>query len=245
MIWLTVATNRFWTLRAISIFCSNTNTTSCACGRWEQAAWTNESTAKITFDPLPYQRKGPGTALDGGRKFDLSRFNQAYFDRLRSRVVEAGQHGIYVSVMLFQGFSSQRKAIGGGNPWTGHPFNVSNNINGINGDPSGNDNGEEVHSLIVPAITSLQEAYVRKVVDTLNDLDNVLYEISGDAPASSRDWQYHMINYLKRYQATKPKQHPVGMSYLYLGSTNDLLASPADWILLPGTDTNPPSGSRR
>jgi hypothetical protein len=92
---------------------------------WEQAAWTNESTAKITFDPLPYQRKGPGTALDGGRKFDLTRFNQTYFDRLRSRVVEAGQHEIYVSVMLFQGFSSQRKNMGGGNPWTGHPFNVN------------------------------------------------------------------------------------------------------------------------
>ncbi len=206
---------------------------------WEQAAWSNESTAKITFDPLPYQRKGPGRALDGGRKFDLTRFNQAYFDRLRSRVVEAGQHGIYVSVMLFQGFSSQRKTIGGGNPWTGHPFNLSNNINGINGDPSGNDNGEEVHSLTVPAITSLQEAYVRKVVDTLNDLDNVLYEISGDAPVSSREWQYYMINYLKNYQATKPKRHPVGMSYLYLGSGNDLQASPADWILLPGTDTDP------
>src|SRR5215468_9807329 len=207
---------------------------------WEQAAWTNESTAKITFDPLPYQRKGPGTALDGGRKFDLTRFNQAYFDRLRSRVVEAGQYGIYVSVMLFQGFSSQRKNLGGGNPWTGHPFNVSNNINGINGDPSGNDNGEEVHSLVVPAITSLQEAYVRKVVDTLNDLDNVLYEISGDAPASSRAWTSPMINYLKNYQAAKPKQHPVGMSYLYLGTANDLLASPADWILMPGADTNPP-----
>jgi hypothetical protein len=207
---------------------------------WEQAAWTNESTAMITFDPLPYQRKGPGTALDGGRKFDLTRFNQAYFDRLRSRVVEAGQRGIYVSVMLFQGFSSQRKAMGGGNPWAGHPFNVRNNINGINGDPSGNDNGEEVHSLTVPVITSLQEAYVRKVVDTLNDLDNVLYEISGDAPSSSREWQYYMINYLKRYQVTKPKQHPVGMSYLYLGSADDLLTSPADWILLPGTDTNPP-----
>jgi hypothetical protein len=207
---------------------------------WEQAAWTNESSTKINFDPLPYQRKGPGTALDGGRKFDLNRFNQAYFDRLRSRVVDAGERGIYVSVMLFQGFSSQRKTIGGGNPWAGHPFNVSNNINGINGDPSGNDNGEEVHSLTVPAITSLQEAYVRKVVDTLNDLDNVLYEISGDAPLSSRDWQYYMINYLKSYEATKPKRHPVGMSYLYLGNINDLLASPADWILLPGSDMGPP-----
>jgi hypothetical protein len=83
---------------------------------WEQTAWTHESTAKIIFDPLPYQRKGPGTALDGGRKFDLTRFNQAYFNRLRSRVVEAGERGIYVSVMLFQDLSSQRKPIGGGNP---------------------------------------------------------------------------------------------------------------------------------
>ena len=74
----------------------------------------------------------------------------------------------------------------------------------------------------------------------MNDLDNVLYEISGDAPLSSREWQYYMINYLKSYEATKPKRHPVGMSNLYLGSANDLLASPADWILLPGTDTNPP-----
>jgi hypothetical protein len=116
------------------------------------------------------------------------------FERLRSRITEAGGGNIYLSVILFQGFSSQRKTVGGGNPWAGHPFNVSNNINGINGDPSGNDNGEEIHSLTVPAITSLQEAYVRKVVNTLNDLDNVLYEINGDAPASSRDWQYHMIN---------------------------------------------------
>ena len=78
------------------------------------------------------------------------------------------------------------------------------------------------------------------MVDTLNDLDNVVYEISGDTPASSREWQYHMINYLKNYQATKPKQHQVGMSYVYLGNTNDLFVSPADWILLPGANTDPP-----
>jgi hypothetical protein len=205
---------------------------------WEQAAWTYEKPGKVEFDPLPYQRTGPGAAIDGGLKFDLTRFNQAYFDRLRSRVVEAGQRGIYVSVMLFQGFSSQatkRRA----NPWAGHPFHHNNNINGINGDPDGDGSGEEVHSLVIPSITALQEAYVRKVVDTLNDLDNVLYEISGEAASASKDWQYYIINYLKIYQATKAKQHPVGMSHLYLGNANDLAASPADWILLPGTDVKP------
>ena len=30
-------------------------------------------------------------------------------------------------------------------------------------------------------MTALQEAYVRKVIDTVNDLDNVLYEITNEA----------------------------------------------------------------
>lgn len=206
---------------------------------WEQAAWTYESAAKIEFGPLPYQRTGPATALDGKPKFDLSQFNQAYFDRLRARVIAAGQRGIYVSVMLFQGFSSQPKT-GTGNPWPGHPFNSSNNINGINGDANGNGSGEEVHSLSAASITALQKVYVQKVVDTLNDLDNVLYEISGEAPLASKDWQYHMIDYLKAYQAIKAKQHPVGISYFYDGTGPELFASHADWILFPGTDDNPP-----
>ena len=206
---------------------------------WEQAAWSHESAAKIEFDPLPYQRTGPGTALDGKPKFDLNRFNQIYFDRLRARAVAAGQRGIYVSVMLFQGFSSQPKT-GTANPWPGHPFNSSNNINGINGDANSNGSGEEVHSLSVASITALQKAYVQKVVDTLNDLDNVLYEISGETPLSSKDWQYQMIGYLKSYQATKAKQHPVGISYFYNGTGSELFDSPADWVLFLGTDDNPP-----
>ena len=33
----------------------------------------------------------------------------------------------------------------------------------------------------VSAVTALQEAYIRKVIDTVNDLDNVLYEISNES----------------------------------------------------------------
>jgi hypothetical protein len=44
-------------------------------------------------------------------------------------------------------------------------------------------------------------------------------------------WQYHMIQYVRQYEATKPKQHPVGMTVLWPNGTNDvLLSSPADWI---------------
>ena len=76
---------------------------------WEESPWTFDQNGQVTFSIQPYERIGPGLALDGGLKFDLTRFNQAYFDQLRARVIQAGQRGIYVSLILFEGFSSQRK----------------------------------------------------------------------------------------------------------------------------------------
>jgi hypothetical protein len=196
------------------------------------------------FYPMPYQRNGPGTALDGKPKFDLTKFNQAYFDRLRARVIEAGNRGIYVSIMLFDGWSVQSK-FSTHNPWLGHPYNKGNNINNINGDPNGNGSGEETHTLQIPAITSIQDAYVRKVIDTVNDLDNVLYEISNESPGNSELWQYHMIALIKSYEASKPKkQHPVGMTVEYPdGSNADLFASDAVWISPSGDVNNPPAAN--
>ena len=77
--------------------------------------------------------------------------------------------------MLFEGWGIRFEP----NGWTGHPFNALNNINGINGD-SNSDGGLGIFRLINPGVTRLQEAYVRKVIDTVNDLDNVLYEISNE-----------------------------------------------------------------
>jgi hypothetical protein len=52
----------------------------------------------------------------------------------------------------------------------------------------------------VPAITALQAAYVLKVIDTVYDLANVLLEISNESSFDvSKDWQYHMIRYVKEY----------------------------------------------
>jgi Chitobiase/beta-hexosaminidase C-terminal domain/Right handed beta helix region/Family of unknown function (DUF6298)/Putative collagen-binding domain of a collagenase len=206
---------------------------------WEESPWSYAQNGQITFSVQPYERTGPGTAPDGGLKFDLSRFNQAYFDQLRARIIEAKQRGIYVSLILFEGFSTQRK-VRQVNPWLGDPFQRDNNINGVDADANGNGTGEEFFSLNSTSVITLQEAFVRKVVDTLNDLDNVLYELSGDTLATSLAWQYHMINYVKAYEMTKPNQHPVGISQFYPGNVPDVLNSTADWIVIQGTNANPP-----
>lgn len=204
--------------------------------RWEHAQWMQfvPSNILIRYEPMAYMRTGPGEAIDGKPKFDLKQFDQAYFDRLRERVVAAGKRGIYVSVMLFQGFSVEQKGTKGvdakkGNAWDGHPYNVKNNINSIDGDLDGNGEGEETHTLKNPEITRLQEAYIRKVVDTLNDLDNVLWEISNESHTGSIEWHYHLIRYIKEYEAGKPRQHPVGMTSSPIDNP-PLFASPADWI---------------
>jgi hypothetical protein len=195
---------------------------------WESPLNPKAKQGTITYGPMPYQRPGPGLAGDGKPKFDLTLFNQAYFDRMRSRVMAARDNGIYASIMLFNGFSIEGKGNVGGDPWQGHPCNLKNNINGIDAG-----SGKAIHTLSNPAITARQEAYIRKVIDTVNDLDNVLYEISNEDTGDPADtaWQIHMIQFIRGYEAGKAKQHPVGMTQQYPpGKEDPLPVSPADWI---------------
>jgi hypothetical protein len=200
--------------------------------RWETTRWTDNYTGKEVkyARPHPWVRTGPGMAKDGEPRFDLTKFNDEYFARMRSRLIAARDRGIYVSVMLFEGWEIQFS-----DAWENHPFNRANNVNDVEGDLDGNGQGLEFNTLNSSAmgkrVQALQEAYVKKVIDTVNDLDNVLYEIVNEAHTGSTEWQYWMIRFVKDYEAGKGKQHPVGMTFQYRGGTNATLeASPADWI---------------
>jgi hypothetical protein len=202
---------------------------------WEQSRWlTALSDDDLWFSPgPPWERTGPGLALDGLPRFDLTQWSQPYFDRLRQRCVEAQARGMYVSVMLFDGFSvaKSKNGVGLQNPWHGHPFRSTNNVNGIDGDTNSDDSGEETHEMGNPAVLALREAYVRKVIDSVNDLDNVLYEISNESHSEATAWQYHMIAVIRAYEAALPEQHPIGMTVEYPdGHNQELFDSDADWI---------------
>ena len=136
-----------------------------------------KSPLDFSVSPQPWQRTGPGIASDGGPKFDLTKFDQSFFDRLRSRVQQLNASGIYAGVYLFTGewLSAFRC------PNDGYPFTGSNNVNGI-------DDGGGIGSMTMTApnvITAIQDAYVDKMIDTLNDLPNVLWIVSEESPPSS------------------------------------------------------------
>jgi len=206
---------------------------------WEPVTWNTEGNRQKQLHaaaPQPFARTGPGQARDGKPRFDLHRYDPEYFDRLRQRVRAAGEAGMYVSVMLFEGWAMQFS----GGAWEGHPFHPANNVNGLDGDVNRDGKGLDIYTLASPAVTAVQEAYVRKVVDTVNDLDNVLYEISNENHPPSTRWQYHVIDFIHRYERGKAKQHPVGMTFQYKGGSNrTLFESPADWI-----SPNPEGGYR-
>jgi len=214
--------------------------------RWEMPKWTERDTASKMTEysrPHPWARTGPGLAYDGQPKFDLTRFDDAYFARLRSRVQLAGERGIYVAVMLFELWGVTHVK----NAWEFHPFAAANNVNGIEADENADGSGLEFHTLRDTAtsrqVRSLQEAYVRRVIATLNECDNVLYEIGNEGGTYTLAWQEHMVDVIHRAEAAQPKQHPAGITWMFHrdservahGDNASLLRCRADWIS-PGND---------
>jgi hypothetical protein len=208
--------------------------------------WTAELTDSADTDdvdentvalPWKWLRTGPGQANDGGLKFDLSKFDQSYFDRMRARIITAGQNGIYVSVMLFNGYELQFET----NPVDGDPYGDSNNVNNV----SCPGNCPTDSSQMSDEVWNIEKAYIQKVVDTVNDLDNVLYEVSNESGSPFSDsWQARVISFVKQYEATKPKQHPVGMTFQWKGGSDlTLYRSAADWIS-PGSHVPPSDGTK-
>ena len=186
--------------------------------------------------PHPWPRVGPGLARDGKPRFDLSRFDESYFRRLRSRVQAAQARGVYVGIMLFEGWHLK----GSPESWPYHPFHPENNINGIDGDANDNGQGEEIHSLAVPPVWEIQRAYIHNVVKTVNDLDNVLFETANEsAVPGSAEWQYEIIREIKKLESTLPKQHPAGMgsqAWDRLADHEVLWRNPGEWTSV-GTPT--------
>jgi hypothetical protein len=204
---------------------------------WDSAVWDTRANGRLGKDyvhkaaPLPWVRPGPGVALDGKPRFDLTRFDSAYFERLRARVDAAGQRGIYVSVMLFEGWGLMHGNGGRGAPagwaWRSHPFHPDNNINEIK-IAAPDEAAAQVHRLGNRAVNDLQADYIRKVVDTVNGFDNVMYEVINEG--GEKEWDWWVVQVIRDHQRTKPKQHLVGITGHGAERLASMLSSPADWI---------------
>ena len=117
----------------------------------------------------PWKRTDEEGLYRGENKFDLSEWNPAYFERLRSFVALAGKLDIIVEVTLF--CSTYQDTY-----WERNPFNPGNNTNNLPEDLK----RKESNTLQNGKLSGFQKKMVEKIVTELNSFNNVFYEIQNE-----------------------------------------------------------------
>lgn len=116
----------------------------------------------------PWARTDTPGAADGGNKFDLTKFDPRYFERLKAFIAEASKRGVVVEYVLFCPFYEDSL-------FAVNPMNAANNVNNVGAIPR-----TEAYTLKHPDLLGLQLAFVRKAVEELRDFDNLFYEICNE-----------------------------------------------------------------
>jgi hypothetical protein len=161
-----------------------------------------------TLGPLPGRFICPWARSDtpgyagGGCKFDLERWDDAYFRRLKEYCQEAGRRGVIVEVVLFCPFYRERL-------WEISPMNAANNVNGL-----GHAAFEEIYTQQHADLQRLQEAMVRKIVGDLRDLDNIYYEICNEPYQGgvTPEWQRRIAAVIQEAEASFPAKHLIAQN---------------------------------
>ncbi|MBC7813953.1 MAG: cellulase family glycosylhydrolase [Burkholderiales bacterium] len=155
----------------------------------------------------PFERTGPGRALDGEPKFDLDRPNAEFFERLHGFLASASDHGIIVEVVLFSNTYNDTV-------WGMNPLNPANNINGLD-----EMKWQEYMSRRHANLWQRQMAHAARIVTECNRYDNVIFEIcnepidilGGDNPDSNEinEWLSALIQVVRDTEANLPNKHLV------------------------------------
>ena len=157
----------------------------------------------------PWARSDTPGAADGGNKFDLTRWDSAYFERLKDFLAQAGEHGVVVELVLFCTMYDQTL-------WTASPMHPRNNVNGLA------DLGPyEVYRGKDPKLLAIQCAVVRKLVTELNPFNNLYYEICNEPyerGGLTREWNDQIIATIVDTEAALPNRHLIAQGFPAAGS---------------------------
>jgi len=150
----------------------------------------------------PWARSTTPGYAGGGNKFDLTKWNAAYFQRLRDFVAQAGKRGIVVEMVLFCPYYDEDQ-------WNLSPLKASNNINGV-----GTVARTSANTLQNGNLLAVQDAMVRKIVAELKDFDNLYYEICNEPyfGGVTLDWQAHIAATIVSAESSFPCRHLIAQN---------------------------------
>jgi len=144
----------------------------------------------------------PGYA-NGGNKFDLEKWDDAYFKRLRDFVAYAEKRGVIVEVNLFCPFYEEDQ-------WKISPQNPANNVNGIARVARTNVYTLDKHG----GLLAYHEAMTRKIVTELRNFDNVYYEICNEPyfGGVTTQWQHRIADVITETQRSFRFRHLISQN---------------------------------
>lgn len=174
---------------------------------WAGAYVEPEGAFKIAHNTLapsankficPWARSAQPGYPNGGNKFDLTKWDERYFKRLKDFMTQARNRGIVVEMNLFCPMYEEVM-------WKISPQNAANNINNVGKVARTNVYTLDRNGGLLP----FQEAMTRKIVSELNGFDNLYYEICNEAyfGGVTLEWQHHIADVITDAEKRLPKKH--------------------------------------
>ena len=134
--------------------------------KWEE----NQNTLSVRPNKLlaPWARSDSPGYINGGNKFNLDKWDDDYFTRLKDFCRRAAEKNIIVEVVFFS-------ANYGPVTWKNSPLNAINNINGIEKIAY-----NQFHLPTNKKLINYQLTMVKKMVEELNEFDNIYFELCNE-----------------------------------------------------------------
>jgi hypothetical protein len=133
------------------------------------------------FYEQPFARSGQGTTYDGLSKYDLTKYNDWYWRRLKTFADAADRNAL---ILLHQNYF-QHNIIEAGAHWTDSPWRPANNINdtGLPEPPpyAGDKRiflAEQFYDITHPVRRQLHRSYIRQCLNNFKDNRSVIHLIS-------------------------------------------------------------------
>lgn len=159
--------------------------------------------ADNTLGPAEADAICPWVKTDAGL-YDLARFNDAYFARLKEYAGLAQEKGILIEYVLFCFWYNDAL-------WRNSPMHPTRNTQGI-----GPIDKEQVYSPESPLLPYM-EAFVRKAVTELNAFDNIYFEVTNEPYVRNdhtdyRAWQSRIAQVVAETESSLPNKHLIALN---------------------------------
>lgn len=150
----------------------------------------------------PWARSSVSGYANSGNKFDLTKWDEAYFKRLKDFISQAGKRGIVVEFVLFCPYYGDEQ-------WDLSPIKINNNVNGI-----GDLQRTDALTMKNNDMVAVHDAMTRKIVTELKDFDNIYYEICNEPyfGGVTLDWQYHIASVIADTEKDFPHKHLIAQN---------------------------------